>query len=496
MDGMADPRLDVPIADPNNTPCLMSLPPEIRELIWSFAFVKPHPIIAQVDHQTVTSDKCRAHTERWFQDSGLTTHRQTKAVPELPSVVLVNKSLSKEVLPLFFRNTFMFRLERRNVGDVQFWLEEMYCHLVAITGESASRKYINKNITVRIEFAFGEYRAATIEYRICSCEGHMGFHFRLGGQLEQECICWLGDAITIVVEQNRDGGILEEFSEMAEQIEKRVEEIVYISPKLDVDMTDHRDTPCLMGLPPELREMIWTFAVLEPYPIIAYVKWQTVPSSQRIEWQWYKERGITTARQMKTVPELPPLAFVAKSVAREVIPIFLSNTFLFSIDQHNAGEVGDWVYNVYDKLAVCTGDEEESCTNMNSNITIRIEFGVPRSRIATIEYTMRSADGHERFRLKIDGHLTEECRCWLADARKTIDEESVVLRDDVEYHDGRWGMGELTGIIERRIRHVWSIRERNCASATCSTCGKTQYASVKDQGRAWYMWRRTAVNGV
>ncbi|KAK3619743.1 hypothetical protein LTR56_023828 [Elasticomyces elasticus] len=226
MDAMADSRLDVAIADPKDTPCLMSLPPEIRELIWSFVFVKPHPIIAQIYHQTVASDKCRAHTEQWFQDSGLTTYRQTKAVPELPSFVFTNKVLSNEVMPFIFRNTFLFRLERQNVGEVTFWLEEMYNHVAAITQDDATRNFINKNITVRIEFAFGGLRAGTIEYKSCNCEGHKGFHFTLGGQLEQECSCWLDDAVAAVEEQNRtDEGVLEELSEMATRIEKRVEEV-------------------------------------------------------------------------------------------------------------------------------------------------------------------------------------------------------------------------------------------------------------------------------
>ncbi|KAK3619742.1 hypothetical protein LTR56_023827 [Elasticomyces elasticus] len=260
-------------------------------------------------------------------------------------------------------------------------------------------------------------------------------------------------------------------------------------------MADHRDAPCLMGLPPELREMIWSFALIEPEPIMAYVKRQTVPSSQKTSYQWYQDRGITAAREMKAVPELPPLAFVAKSVGREVIPIFFSNTFLFSTNHRNIGEVGDWVFDMYDKLAVYTGDDEGSWNPLDSNITIRLEFGVPRSRVATIEYTMRCPTGHERFRAKLDGHLAEECRCWLADAAKALDEESLVLRGNGESYDNRWAMGELTGIVERRIRDVWFRRKRSSLSATCSTCGKTQYRSVEDQSRAWYMWPQTTANG-
>ncbi|KAK4962758.1 hypothetical protein LTR10_000385 [Elasticomyces elasticus] len=225
MDAVPDHRLDAAIADPKDTPCLMGLPPEIRELIWSFAFVKPHPILAQVDHQTVASDKCRVHAQEWFQDSGLTIYRQTKAVPELPSFVLANKALSREVLPFIFRNTFMFRLERQNVGEAAFWLQKMYCHVVAITQDSTSRDYVNKNSTVRMEFAFGEYHAGTIEYKSCNCDGHQGFHVTLGGQLEQECICWLQDAMAAVEEENRTGSILEELEEMAIQIELRVEKV-------------------------------------------------------------------------------------------------------------------------------------------------------------------------------------------------------------------------------------------------------------------------------
>ncbi|KAK5688303.1 hypothetical protein LTS10_000281 [Elasticomyces elasticus] len=225
MDAVVDHRPYVAVPDPKDTPCLMGLPPEIRELIWSFAFVKPHPILAQVDHQTVASDKCRVQTQEWFQDTGLTTYRQSKAVPELPSLVLANKALSNEVLPFIFRNTFMFRLERQNVGEVACWLQEMYCHVVAITHDRTTRDTINKNITVRIEFAFGEYRAGTIEYKSCGCDGHQGFHVMLGGQLEQECICWLKDAMAAVEEENRTGSILEELAEMATQIELRVKEV-------------------------------------------------------------------------------------------------------------------------------------------------------------------------------------------------------------------------------------------------------------------------------
>ncbi|KAK3664409.1 hypothetical protein LTR22_004822 [Elasticomyces elasticus] len=228
-------------------------------------------------------------------------------------------------------------------------------------------------------------------------------------------------------------------------------------------MADHKDAPCLMGLPPELREMIWSFVVLEPHPIIAYVKRQTIASSQRGSYQWFQDYGITTSRQSKTVPTLPPLAFVAKSVGREVLPIFFSNTFLFSIDRRNSGEAGDWVFDMYDNLAVCTRDEEMSWMHLDNNITIRLEFGVPRlSRIATIEYTMRCPSAHGRFRARIDGQLTEECHCWLADAAKTLEEESSLFRNNEEPYYNRWGVGELSGIVERRIRDVWCNRKRSC----------------------------------
>ncbi|KAK5732126.1 hypothetical protein LTR17_010834 [Elasticomyces elasticus] len=250
-------------------------------------------------------------------------------------------------------------------------------------------------------------------------------------------------------------------------------------------MADHKDAPCLMGLPPEIRELIWSYALIEPEPILAYVVRQTVLSSKTHTSEFYKKRGISTVRQRKTVPGPPPLALVGRSISREIFPIFFRNTFMFSVDYQNVGEVAAWVTWMYDYLAVVTR-LQDSWLCLDRNITIRIEFTSHLFRVATIEYKISRVDGVERFRVELGGYLKESCSCWLCDVLDETQEEFVPEEDREE------AISCLTQAFEKRLCDVWLKYYSLHVTAKCADCGKTQYQSKADESRKWYMWPREA----
>ncbi|KAK5721217.1 hypothetical protein LTR17_014778 [Elasticomyces elasticus] len=104
--------------------------------------------------------------------------------------------------------------------------------------------------------------------------------------------------------------------------------------------------PMLMDLPAELRDMIFTFALGQPEPIVAYVEQRTV-TRRHPDRPWYAlgqgPHRTEISWQIRPQPFLPPLALMKEEVSRDAFPIYLrENTFHFFLDGFSIGEVGGW----------------------------------------------------------------------------------------------------------------------------------------------------------
>ncbi|KAK5737231.1 hypothetical protein LTR17_006843 [Elasticomyces elasticus] len=235
-----------------------------------------------------------------------------------------------------------------------------------------------------------------------------------------------------------------------------------------------RDMPMLMDLPAELRDMIFTFALAEQEPIIAYCEQRTVPRL-RVKFHDFGQGYHYTeiVRECRPQPPLPPLALMKEEVSCNAFPIYLrENVFHFFIDDRSIGEVGAWKSAMERALHLHWEQPGNLEMNIWKHLTIRLEFRimgrVSSPRVATIECSL--AKDSRRINLRFGGALEAECTCWILDAL-----------DDVFYDcDDRYVLERFAEFAERLLKNVWKDFERTqVPSRVCTTCGKEHYETVQ-----------------
>ncbi|KAK5690009.1 hypothetical protein LTR97_012493 [Elasticomyces elasticus] len=235
-----------------------------------------------------------------------------------------------------------------------------------------------------------------------------------------------------------------------------------------------RDLPMLMDLPAELRDIIFTFALAEQEPIIAYCEQRTVRrlrGSFHDLGQGYHQTEL--ARECRPQPPLPPLALMKEEVSCNAFPIYLrENVFHFFIDDRSIGEVGAWKSAMEQAIHFYWKQPGNLDMNIWKHLTIRLEFRLmgrdSSHRVATIEYSL-SKDSR-RIDLRFGAALEAECTCWILDTL-----------DDVFYDcDDRYVLGRFAEYAERLLVNVWKEFERTrVPSRVCTTCGKEHYETVQ-----------------
>ncbi|KAK4962796.1 hypothetical protein LTR10_000423 [Elasticomyces elasticus] len=162
---------------------LMNLPPELRELIWSFVVGQPEPVVCYMARRVVIATDARPDR--------MATVRQFKVVPRLPSLARTSRVLAEEALPLYFRdNIFLFHLDRLSVYDCKRWLEEIGCHCETISNQTTFG--LDRNMKVRLEFWMKNRQPAAVEFTTCT--NQRDFQVTFPETLENECNCWVEEA--------------------------------------------------------------------------------------------------------------------------------------------------------------------------------------------------------------------------------------------------------------------------------------------------------------
>ncbi|KAK5730543.1 hypothetical protein LTR15_000480 [Elasticomyces elasticus] len=143
---------------------LMNLPPELRELIWSFVVVQREPVVCYMARRVVIATNARPDR--------MATVRQFKVVPALPSLARTSRVLALSVY------------------DCKRWLEKIGCHCETISNQTTFG--LDRNMKVRLEFLMKNRQPAAVEFTTST--NQRDFHVTFPETLEKECNCWVEEA--------------------------------------------------------------------------------------------------------------------------------------------------------------------------------------------------------------------------------------------------------------------------------------------------------------
>ncbi|KAK5694298.1 hypothetical protein LTR97_009920 [Elasticomyces elasticus] len=254
------------------------------------------------------------------------------------------------------------------------------------------------------------------------------------------------------------------------------------------------DEATLMSLPPELRELIWKAAVVEPKPLTAYVAQRTirVPQRQLPRRIWEEERSdsetgnIELIRLRKNFPELPTLFAVSRAARKEAMSVYYQdNIFSFYLAYGKSdNELEYWMnsgsYPISGPL-----DPSEFYRLRK----VRLEFILFNSKegrdLAVIDLEIDPFTGSVM--LHFPGtSLDMECKCQFSNMAESLTKYTRWTRiDGVQWR--RNAHTELYAVVSRELREHWkSVRhhrrgewQARCeALGPCTTCGKPQSFAV------------------
>ncbi|KAK3647738.1 hypothetical protein LTR56_007967 [Elasticomyces elasticus] len=245
-----------------------------------------------------------------------------------------------------------------------------------------------------------------------------------------------------------------------------------------------------MGLPAELRELVWLEALADDEPHIAYLERRVVARPNRAP-NRPGMRSISGMLNDNSVPSSPPLLHVSKPIRREAFPIYWkSNTFAFSLCHDIPNQVGLWQSHVA-RTGCAHTEWPRSLPLFRTSIlndfwNVRLEFSMFRpeesesqyppttrhhsaqdhNHVATIE--IRLADAHRRGKLDLifGGVLAEACTCW---PRAYAEGWSLAG----EFHHKT--IARFAKKVERQLHDVWGYSgnaKTMSQTERCEDCGR------------------------
>ncbi|KAK5721348.1 hypothetical protein LTR17_014637 [Elasticomyces elasticus] len=266
-----------------------------------------------------------------------------------------------------------------------------------------------------------------------------------------------------------------------------------ITSTSDTGSNDGSETATLMGLPKELRDAIWEFALTEDEPVLPYLERRTIPRPDRKAYQ------TSIVRQMRRQPPSPPLFHVDKRTRREAYPIYWrSNVFAFTLGSASGETANKEQVDKWQRYVVPTG-YRKTYTDFNTRPymealwNVRLEFMMHEpditlqhlredrlrsylmSAMNTPEGLLRPATidvrlvgpgpGHRKLEVVFGGVAAEACTCW--------------VRTEAEFTGAGGSYNESTIAyfatqIERHLKEVWTCDPSGTITQVCQTCGKLE----------------------
>ncbi|KAK3660867.1 hypothetical protein LTR56_000625 [Elasticomyces elasticus] len=334
-------------------------------------------------------------------------------------------------------NVFRFDVERGHFYEVNSWLKnyEKRCESIISSRYHETPFRAEDYLTLRLSFSFAASFGSIPKY--------WTVEYKLAGLPEQ--------GLERAIDVKLDALLLDEFIDQPDRVANEA-----VPPP----------RASLLGLPFELREMIWSFVLMQADPIAAKIARRTIMYTRPLFNYSFPFEATSPCGQRQAMPQLPPLALAAKVISNEVLAVYhKKNTFAFTIDQRNISEVTAWLNAVRKRCKILCSDFD-----LDAYPTICVHFALPAPRPglwaadgddATIEYHLHK--GESSWTVRLGGVLQSECECWVAHVIENDEEEGIV------------SMADLTWRIEQRIGNFWLPRKRGDVFVECQKCGKQRY---------------------
>ncbi|KAK5735741.1 hypothetical protein LTR17_007913 [Elasticomyces elasticus] len=241
------------------------------------------------------------------------------------------------------------------------------------------------------------------------------------------------------------------------------------------------ESASLMGLPAELREMIWRFALVEDEPLVSYI-------GERVERPRYSEHRARLVRQIILFPKTPVLACVSRDILWETMPIwYCDNVFAFCLDHETRGrgEVGRWMQARQESVLFFDLQQDRNHTIHNLS-KVDLEFQMYSSAAegpSSAGIYIRSAVGVDKLSVSFSGVLARECTCSLTALMDRLSDDPNGMREmDGNMSEG-WEQGTITAFVKRVEPYVgiWQRDDREDGDESCSTCEKPRYMGPLDE---------------
>ncbi|KAK3629546.1 hypothetical protein LTR56_017975 [Elasticomyces elasticus] len=241
------------------------------------------------------------------------------------------------------------------------------------------------------------------------------------------------------------------------------------------------ESASLLGLPVELREMIWRYALVENEPLVSYIGKCVVRSR-------YGEHRAKLVRRTTLYPKTPALARVSKMIRWETMPTWYGgNIFAFRVDHDDQddGEVERWLKARREPVLFFDLKRDRNHTIHNLS-KVDLEFQMYSDAAegpSSAGINIRSAVGASKLSLSFTGVLARECTCSLTTVMDDLSEDPSNIREvAAEMYEG-WEQ-EAIGAFAKRIEWNignWQSNDREDGNEYCSTCEKPRYMGPLDE---------------
>ncbi|KAK4901260.1 hypothetical protein LTR27_001817 [Elasticomyces elasticus] len=250
----------------------------------------------------------------------------------------------------------------------------------------------------------------------------------------------------------------------------------------------------LMGLPVELREMIWAYTVVETDPIPSYVLERVVRARPEAYWDSdlpmletnplkFVDSYPTLERKSMAFPRLPAVARVNRQTRQEALTAFFQGNILafFLNGEIPRDEVNRWQSALH---SLSRGADNDTGTLRALDMvyfaklwTVRLEFGMYTTKNTKnkhrVTIDVKLDKSFENMSLTIQGGLELECVCDLTAAAAYY----MQLRQP--YGHSGVAIYAMAAHIESKYMDEWRLRSFHIAEKlsglpTCGTCQKRQ----------------------
>ncbi|KAK5727881.1 hypothetical protein LTR17_012424 [Elasticomyces elasticus] len=414
------------------------LPLELREMIWTSLLVHQEPITARLAQRIVLTNECEPDSACTRKAECHRRHvRQTHALPRFPALAFVCKDLAREIMIFYLKNNvFRFDVERGRFYEVNSWLEnyEKRCESIVPNRYHGTPFRAEDYLTLRFSFNFAASFGSTlkywkVEYKLaglpeqalkraidvklgalllveCGEGGHMIFHTFVAF-VQRSCVlptslrfnndmaaCTASEGLRLATDSLRQLHV--------------ARKSVIDQPDRIANEVDPPPRASLLGLPLELREMIWSLVLIQADPITARIGRRTIMRTRSLFKYSFAIEATSPCTQRQTMPQLSALALVAESISNEVLAVYYKkHTFVFTIDKRNTSEFA------------------------LPNSRPAVGLWAAASEDATIEYQFSKGEGG--WVVRLGGALQSECECWVAEVIEKDEEEGIVSMADLTW---------------------------------------------------------------